>query len=160
MVSQADAIVVLGCMVRPGARPSPALARRTDLALYAYQQGVSQHIVASGGRRWHGHSEAETIASRLQAAGVPKQHVELELMSQTTVQNARYCAQVLPPESRVMLATCRWHLARASRAFRRVGLNVIEPPASWDSTPPPGSLRRVREHLAGWLDGITMSVAR
>lgn len=149
-----DAAVVLGCRVMAGGCPSTALARRIDLAARLYHAGVVPRVLASGGRRWHGHTEAEVIGRSLVAAGVPEDRVALELWSFTTVENGHYSAAWAERNGcrEVVLATCAWHLPRALWIFRSFGLDASPPPPGFDRTPTPAPGVRFREGLRTVFD--------
>ncbi|MFP6685596.1 MAG: YdcF family protein, partial [Polyangiaceae bacterium] len=107
MLVLADAIVVLGCLVRPHGEPSPVLRRRLALANQAYSGGLASRIVVSGGRRHGGHLEADVMRSRLLQEGIPEMAILVESRSMTTLENAYYSAQLLRRHGlqRVMIAT-------------------------------------------------------
>ncbi|MFO0546938.1 MAG: YdcF family protein [Polyangiaceae bacterium] len=121
------ALVVLGCKVEPetGAL-SAALARRTAWALAAYRAGLGEIVVASGGRSWGGHVEADAIAAHLAREGVPEGRIYRELSSLTTAENAFFTAHLLARLGleRATIVTCAWHVPRALACFGRVGLDV------------------------------------
>lgn len=125
-----DAIVVLGCRVEPDGALSPTLRRRADWAGVAYASGLGRWVVASGGRRWGEHVEAERVASHLAGRGVPSDALVPELLSLTTAENAIFCAQLLESVGarRALLVTCEWHMARALACFRSVGVDALPLP--------------------------------
>src|SRR6476620_466179 len=65
----AEAIVVLGCRVRPDGSPSSPMRRRVALAVTLYQSGAAPLLVLSGGGAPV--SEAQAMAELARAAGVP-----------------------------------------------------------------------------------------
>ncbi len=156
MLVLADAIVVLGCLVRPHGEPSPVLRRRIALANQAYSGGLASRIVVSGGRRHGGHLEADVMRSRLLQEGIPETAILVESRSMTTLENAYYSAQLLRRHGlqRVIIATQHWHMRRAIRAFRYFGVDALAPPADWrdESRAPLGT--GLREGLCCWLDGV------
>lgn len=156
MLVLADAIVVLGCVVRPQGEPSRALRRRIALANQAYSGEVASRIIVSGGRRHGGYLEADVMRDRLLQEGVPETAILVESRSLTTLENAYYSAQLLRKHGlqRVMVATQHWHMRRAIRAFQYFGVDALAPPADWrnESRPPLGT--GLREGLCYWLDGV------
>jgi uncharacterized SAM-binding protein YcdF (DUF218 family) len=137
-VFAADAIVVLGCGIRPSGRPGPPAARRAASGASAYFAGVAPRILVSGGRRWGAHVEARVISARLVAAGVPRSAIIEELFSLSTSENAIFSAAALrglsasgPPDAtgaqrppRAAVVTCPWHMARALACFRAAGVDA------------------------------------
>jgi uncharacterized SAM-binding protein YcdF (DUF218 family) len=143
-------VCVLGCRSQ-----SMALARRAEAAVTTYRARGGTLAVACGGRSWEGVVEADELARRLIAGGVPEESVVRERCSLDTRDNARFAAALLRRRglSRVVLVTCSWHLPRAERAFRAAGLEV-----EGVGAPPPSSTflerlyRRERERLSSWND--------
>jgi SanA protein len=156
----AAAIVILGCKVRPDGSPTAALLRRILLGLKAFEHGLADRIIASGGRRWNHHAEADCIAAELQKRGLSERVIDRELRSQTTAENARFSARRLPHESRILLATCTWHMPRAVRAFERRRLRVVLLPTDWGQSPEASKARRLREFFSQCLDDMLTMDAR
>jgi uncharacterized SAM-binding protein YcdF (DUF218 family) len=150
-----DAIVVLGCRVRPDGRLSATATRRVVRAAGAFRQGVAPLLVASGGRRWHGVAEAEALRVALMDQGIPATAIVTEWCSLSTYENARYSAKVLFARGaeRVGIVTCDWHMRRALQAFRRAGVEAV-PLVAPSIERPLGRMliRRVRERLSCKLD--------
>ncbi len=128
----ADAIVVLGSRVYPGARPGPSLTRRALHAAALYAQGLAPRIVCTGGQGDPGEPSEAQVACRLIAAqGVPPQALLLEDRSRSTEENALYSAALLAPlgARRVIVVSDSYHLYRADVLFRRAGLEPVSSPA-------------------------------
>jgi uncharacterized SAM-binding protein YcdF (DUF218 family) len=150
-----DALVLLGCRVGPGGALSGAAERRAERAATAFAEGLAPLIVASGGRRWHGVSEAEALARHLQTRGVPASAIVSEMLSLSTAENAFFSAEVLRQRglTRVGVVTCDWHLPRALACFVRAGLDAVgvaapSPPLPWARR----QLRALRETFGLRLD--------
>jgi uncharacterized SAM-binding protein YcdF (DUF218 family) len=141
-----DALVVLGCRVDGGALAHAAL-RRVERAAQAYAEHGSALVIASGGKTWQGFMECDVFAAGLAARGVPEERLARERESLTTRGNARCVVRLLRGRAlgRVGVVTCDWHMPRALRLFRRLGLRVEPVPAVAPSVAP--SLPR-REQLA------------
>ncbi len=150
-----DAIVLLGCRIEADGRPSDAGLRRAQAAFYAWQRGMAPVVVVSGGRRWHGVSEAEALGAELERLGVPPDVILPELLSLSTVENARYVARMIAARgaASVAIVTCDWHLPRALASFRRLGLRAVGVPAPSPPVAMPQWLRRsVTEALSSVVD--------
>jgi uncharacterized SAM-binding protein YcdF (DUF218 family) len=150
-----DAIVVLGCRIEAGGVLSPAAERRARAAAARFASFPVKWLLASGGRRWFGTSEAEALASRLAALGVPAEAIAQELCSLSTWENAQYSARWLADRGvrSVVVVTCDWHLPRALASFRAVGVQArgeaaASPPASTFKK----GTRALREQVSFWLD--------
>jgi uncharacterized SAM-binding protein YcdF (DUF218 family) len=162
VILTADAIVVLGCAIREGGVPSPALARRIQLGARLFHHGAASRVIASGGRRWGEHVEALVIERGLREAGVTETAVVLELCSLTTLENGCYTAELLRVlgGSRALVATCSWHMPRALENFRRWGIDARPPPADWLDGGTPSASVRIREGVCAWADSVMMPRAR
>src|SRR5207244_1888445 len=84
---RADAIVVLGCRLFPGGRPSERLRRRVRLGVGLYREGVAPLIVMSGGGTGPV-TEAAVMHDLAQEAGTPETALLLEPESRNTFENA------------------------------------------------------------------------
>src|SRR5689334_4643365 len=122
----ADAIVVLGCQLVSGGRPSGRLRRRVSLGVGLYRDGAAPLLLMSGGGAGPA-TEASVMRDLAREAGVPETAVLLETVSRNTFENAAYTARVLRGmgKTRVVLVSDRMHLPRAARLFRRAGLEVL-----------------------------------
>lgn len=122
----ADAIVVLGCQLVGGGRPSERLCRRVALGVGVYREGAAPLLVMSGGGAGTA-TEAAVMRDLARQAGVPETAVLLEMESRNTFENAAYTARLLHAigKPRIVLVSDRAHLPRAARLFRRAGLEVI-----------------------------------
>lgn len=76
-------------------------------------------------------SEAKTVKGYFISFGIAPDRILTEERSQTTVENARFTADLLHPaaRSRWLLVTSGYHMPRAVGAFRQAGFDVIAFPA-------------------------------
>jgi uncharacterized SAM-binding protein YcdF (DUF218 family) len=120
----ADAIIVLGCRVRPDGTASSQLRHRVALAVALYQSGAAPMLVLSGGGAPV--SEAQVMAELATAAGVPPASLLCEDASRNTAENALNSAHLLLDRrlSQVLLVSSRAHLRRARWLFHLAGLRV------------------------------------
>ena len=118
-----DAIVVAGCAVRPDGSPSPALAKRAAVALSLYRAGHADRVVFTGGVGSQvgpdGPSEAAAAAAWAVSRGLPSGAVVLEEKSTSTEENARFAAQRIGAEARVLVVSDAYHVYRCERVFAR-----------------------------------------
>ncbi len=121
----ADAIVVAGCRVMPDGRPSPALARRVELAAALFRAGRAERLLLTGGLGADAPiSEARASADLALALGVPPEALILEERSRDTLENAAFAARawedatgVRADRARILVVTDRSHVFRAARMF-------------------------------------------
>jgi uncharacterized SAM-binding protein YcdF (DUF218 family) len=152
-----DALVLLGCRIERGGRPSDAGQRRARALADAFLAGRAPLCVVSGGRRWHGVAEAEALMAELERLGVPRDAMLPELRSLSTCENARGVRDVLMPLGlvRVGVVTCDWHAPRALACFRTAGLVPEAIPAASPRIALTRRARRaVRERVSYWLDRL------
>lgn len=123
----ADAIVVLGCQLVSGGRPSERLRRRVALGIGLYREGTAPLLIMSGGGAAGAITEAAVMRDLAREAGVPETALLIEPESRNTFENAAYTARLLRDigKTRIVLVSDRAHLPRAARLFRRAGLEVI-----------------------------------
>lgn len=114
-----DAIVVAGCAVWADGQPSPALAHRTKHAVRLFERGLAPKVVFTGGVGTHPPSEAEAAARYAMGMGLPERAVVLEDRSTTTAENARFAAEILGAEARVLVVSDGYHVFRCERVFGR-----------------------------------------
>jgi uncharacterized SAM-binding protein YcdF (DUF218 family) len=101
-----------------------------------------------------GYQTSEHMRRLLMAEGVPADVLATEDASQSTHENALYTARLLAGDngSKVLL-TSDYHMFRAVRAFRKVGMNVLPLPI-------PDARKRATQWLRRWpafLDEATES---
>lgn len=148
-------LVVLGCKVSAGSL-SAAADRRVAAAADAYGRGLAEIVLAAGGRRWGEAVEAVEMGRALESRGVPRERIVLELSSLSTLENARFCADVLGRLGirDALLVTCDWHTSRALRDFEAFGLRVTAIPAASPRVGRWARLRRdAREACSEAIDG-------
>lgn len=131
-----EVLVVLGCPPGVGSRPGveslggPAL-RRVERAARAYHEEGAEQVIACGGKAWAGLQECEAFARGLVERGVPAEKVFQERQSHSTWGNARGVFEILGrrTDRKLGVVTCDWHLPRALRLFRQLGLDAVGVPA-------------------------------
>ncbi len=152
---QADAIVLLGGGVRARVNDHSLanLNRWADRILYSavlYQAGKAPRIVATGGGKENGDTEAGLMRDILGVMGVPADAVVLENKSLNTYDNARFTAPLLREHrwDKVLLVTSAFHMRRAVATFRAEGIEVIAAPTDHQTGP-------VMPALGDWLPSHT-----
>jgi len=150
-------LVLLGCRVDGPVALSPPARRRALRAANALQAGLTNRIVACGGKAWNGVRETDALCAFLIEQGVPEAALERESNSRSTRQNAHYAAEQLIPRGlrRIWLVTCDWHMPRALRCFEGAGfqpepLPALSPPIAIRA----GLYRYARERVCLALDAL------
>lgn len=129
-----DAIVVLGAAHYRG-RPSPVLRARLDHAVALYRRGVAPVLVLTGGTaRGDTASEAAVGRRYVLEAELPDTALRLEEAGRTTAESLKAVAELLRAEGRerVVLVSDPFHVLRARRVARRLGLQAVASPTRTD----------------------------
>ena len=114
---------------------------RAAEAIRLYQEGWAKTLVFSGAAAdTTGPSNAEVMRRQAIAAGVPDDDIEVEMLAQTTRQNAERVKQLLVEAGgggakRVILVTSPYHQRRASLEFKARagdGITIVNHPIKSD----------------------------
>ena len=123
-----DVLIVLGGSLLGDGLMGQSSYWRSVYALRAWQEGKFHRIVISGGGP-EGHSVARAMGDFLEHHGVPRTTIEIETQSKSTHENALRVAELLAGvPGRKVLLTSDYHVLRAHRAFKKVGLDVLPRP--------------------------------
>lgn len=152
------AIVLLGGGVSPATPPAMLTADLNDgadriwFAAQLFHKGAAPRIIVSGGDVRSDDStgnETEALATRriLVELGVPAQAIVLEGASRNTGENIAF-VQAMVPEEPVALVTSAYHMPRALRLARRLGLKASAFPTDYRV---PAAARPVWKN---WIPGI------
>ena len=133
-----DTLIVLAAGDLDGGFPAEGTLLRCLYAVRAYQAGGFRKIVLVG------YQTSEHMRRLLMAEGVPAEVLATEEASQSTHENALNTVRLLAGDtgSRVLL-TSDYHMFRAVRAFRKVGMNVLPLPI-------PDARKRATQWLRRW----------
>ena len=121
-----DAILLLGAALKKNDEPTDELRARAKKAAEVYRRydGQLPVMVCGGVTKGHKRSEAEVMAELLVAEGVPTESIRAENKSRTTVENFRNAQALLGDKARVLVVTSDYHVRRAVKTARRVGLRA------------------------------------
>jgi uncharacterized SAM-binding protein YcdF (DUF218 family) len=137
-VEKADAIVVLSGFLGPSPPPgchdclvnTSDANERFEAGIQLWQAKKAEHLVFTGGRiPWEKQLEVEgAVARRLaQARGVPAERVLVTREVGNTDDEAHAVASMMRERgwSKVILVTTAWHMPRATRLFRKAGVDFV-----------------------------------
>ena len=130
---RADCAVVFGARVWNDGTPSDALADRVDESIRLYHRGRVRRLVMSGGiDRGNGHSEADVMRARAEAAGVPREAILLDEQGENTASTVRNVARLLDKEglASALVVTHYYHEPRCKMLFDRAGVRAWIVPAT------------------------------
>lgn len=98
---------------------------RCFYALLVYREGGVRRIITSGGGE-AGRPVAEIMRDYLEGSGVPRGTVLVEPRARSTRESALFLQPMLQgPPGRVVLLSSDYHMFRATRAFRKAGIDVL-----------------------------------
>jgi len=122
-----DAIIVLGAAQYDG-RPSPALKARLDAVLDAWNAGLAEYVVVTGGKMEADRfTESEASRTYLVDHGVPESAILMESNGRNSWQSMQGAAEVLAPVNveRVLIVSDGFHLFRLKAMAKELGLDPI-----------------------------------
>ena len=152
-IENVDCILVLGCGVLPGGRPTAMLRDRLSRSVELYQVGVSERLLMSGDHGTAYYDEVNTMKNYATEAGVPSSHIFMDHAGFSTYESM-YRAKEIFCAQKVVIVTQKYHLYRAVFVARALGLEAYGVAAEGDNYG--GQIyREVREVLARSKDFFT-----
>ncbi len=138
-----DVLIVLGGSTLDYGLVGGSTYWRGVYAVLCYKQAHYRQIVVSGGPPGE-NSSASALRSFLIGQGVPESIIQVETASGSTRENALFTAELLKnTPGRKLLLTSDFHTYRASRAFRKAGIEVF-------TLPFPDVLKRKNQWRGRW----------
>lgn len=122
-----DYVIIHGCGLADGERPTKLLTNRIDKAVQIYEKcAVKPVIIPSGGQGDDEKlSEAQAMTNCLLDHGIPAEHIVPEDRSATTrenLQNSKAIIDARPGGRKTALVSSNYHIYRCLRLAREVGL--------------------------------------
>lgn len=122
---QADHAIVLGLALENG-EPVPDLRARLDTArAYLEKYPEAKLILTGGNPDASGRTEAAVMADILTGNGVPGSQLILEDKAETTKENFRNIAAMIPKDEPVVMISSNYHMDRAVRDAEKEGFSHI-----------------------------------
>ena len=114
-----DVIIVSGNSPNPNNRPNLFLRKRLETAVALYNKGVSEKMILSGAKVRNEYVEAEVMERYCLEHGVPADAITLKRQASSTIENARYTAEIMRSSSlrSACVITNRHHIARTELIF-------------------------------------------
>ena len=116
-------ILVLGCAVWLDNQPSQMLQDRLDTAIELYKAGVAPKLLLSGDNSIESYSEPDCMFHYALEHGVAREDIFLDYAGFSTY-DSMYRARDVFCAQRVIVVTQRYHLFRALKIGRALGLDV------------------------------------
>ena len=128
---RADVIIILGCAVWPGERPSPSLEARVQHGITLYQRGMADYLILSGGVGRYPPAEAEVMRRLAVRAGVPEQSLILDTQSRSTIESIQRASSTMPEHdwNTAIIVSDPFHIYRALRMAQDEGIHAWGAPA-------------------------------
>lgn len=145
-LSDVDAILVLGCGVRPDGTPSLMLQDRLEMGLALYEAGAAPKLLMSGDHSRAEYDEVNVMKNYVLERGVPSEDVFLDHAGFSTYESM-YRARDIFQAQKIIIVSQRYHLYRAIYDARALGLQAYGVAAE-DIAYTGQFLREVREILA------------
>ena len=127
---EADVIVILGCAVWPGEKPSPSLEARVRHGVALYWQGLASHLILTGGLGRYPPTGAEVMRRLAVGEGIPAQAIILDTESRSTIESIRRAKLVTQEHawSTAILVSDPFHMFRALMMAQEEGLQAWASP--------------------------------
>jgi len=128
---RADVIIILGCAVWPGERPSPSLEARVQHGILLYQRGMADHLVLSGGVGRYPPAEAEVMRRLALSHGVPEQSLILDTESSSTIESIQRAGSTMQKHdwNTAIIVSDPFHIYRALMMARDESIHAWGSPA-------------------------------
>jgi len=123
----ADVAIVFGNTVNPDGTPSPRLVARLDAAAHLHRSRTVRTWFVSGGIGREGHDESRVMRDWLVAHGVPDSAIVRDSLGLDSHLTAVHAAAWMHAHGvrRANVVTQYFHVARATLACRRAGIEVV-----------------------------------
>ena len=119
----ADAILVLGALVRDSGKPSGVLEDRLITGIEAYQSGASDRLLMSGDHGQEDYDEVNAMKDYAIEQGIPADVIFMDHAGFSTYESL-YRARDIFQVKTVLIVTQQYHLYRALYVARALGLNA------------------------------------
>ena len=124
-MSAVNYLVVMGAAVNASGKPSGAMRRRLDAALFSCEKYAPACFLVTGGVGKHGDAEAVVMKRYLVAHGILEANIVLDTESDDTLKSAINCARILKQSESydtVLVFSDRYHLVRCVWLFKILGI--------------------------------------
>lgn len=122
-LEQVDAILVLGCGVRPDGTPSLMLRDRLEMGLKLYEAGAAPKLLMSGDHGRVEYDEVNAMRDYALERGVPSEDVFMDHAGFSTYESMYRARDVFACRT-ILVVSQRYHLYRAVYDARALGLEA------------------------------------
>ena len=122
-LEQVDAVLVLGCGVRPDGTPSLMLRDRLEMGLKLYEAGAAPKLLMSGDHGRVEYDEVNAMRDYALERGVPSEDVFMDHAGFSTYESMYRARDVFACRT-ILIVSQRYHLYRAVYDARALGLEA------------------------------------
>jgi vancomycin permeability regulator SanA len=122
-LTDVDCILVLGCGVWEGGRPSHMLEDRLKRSIELFELGVAPKLLMSGDHGREEYDEVNVMKAFAVERGVPSEHIFMDHAGFSTYESM-YRAKEVFQAKKVVIVTQGYHLYRAIYIARALGLEA------------------------------------
>ncbi len=153
-LADVDCILVLGCAVWSGGRPSYMLEDRLLVGTQLYENGVSGKLLMSGDHGRKDYDEVNTMKDFAMEQGVPSEDIFMDHAGFSTYESM-YRAKEIFQADKIVIVTQEYHMYRALYVAKQLGMEaygVTSDPRTYQNQ----TYRELREILARVKDVFTV----
>ena len=118
-----DCIMVLGCQVKEGGKPSHMLRDRLQRGVETYQYGASEKLLMSGDHGRTDYNEVETMKQYAIDEGVESENIFMDHAGFSTYESI-YRAKEVFGVKKMVIITQEYHLYRALYIAEKLGIEA------------------------------------
>lgn len=128
-IDKQEAILVLGCQVKPDGTLSLMLKDRLDKAIELYKNGISNKIIVSGDHGTKGYDEVNAMKKYLLENEIASEDIFMDHAGFSTYESM-YRANYIFNVKKLVVVTQEYHLYRAIYIGNKLGIETIGVPAA------------------------------
>ena len=151
-ISDADCILVLGCLVKNNGVPSHMLEDRLKMGVSLYEAKAAPKLLMSGDHGQVGYDEVSAMKTYAVNAGIPSSDVFMDHAGFSTYESI-YRAKEIFQAKKIIIVTQEYHLYRALYIANALGLEAYGVGADY-RTYSGQTMRDIREVLARVKDVV------
>lgn len=122
-IGDIDAILILGCEVKPDGSLSLMLKDRLDKGIELYKNGVAQKVIVSGDNREEHYDETTAMKQYLIENDVPSEYIYMDDIGLSTY-DSMYRAKNVFQVKKCVVVTQEYHLYRAIYIGNKLGMET------------------------------------
>lgn len=145
-ITDADCIIVLGCLVKENGVPSDMLGDRLKRGVELYKNGAAPKILMSGDHGTKEYNEVQAMKDYAVSNGVPSEDIFMDHAGFCTYDSI-YRAKEVFGAKKIVIVTQKYHLHRALLIAKSLGIEAYGVASDYH-TYSGQSIREIREIIA------------